>query len=210
MSDDAFLRAILAAPDDDTLRLVYADWLEEHGDPRSEFIRIQIALAHEPADSPGRPPMEARERQLLECHQDAWLGALRPLLARWTFRRGFLDEIAVPAAVYLRYARLPCPATVRRVRVDLAGFAVPLPVIERVPASVARENVVLPLGLRGDVLVLAVPDPRDIDLLAKIQFILNRDVQPVAPHGSKSSRRSKARVSRRRRDPSLRSASWSR
>jgi uncharacterized protein (TIGR02996 family) len=27
----AFLRAVLAAPDDDTVRLVYADWLEEHG-----------------------------------------------------------------------------------------------------------------------------------------------------------------------------------
>ena len=32
MSDaDAFLDAIFAQPDDDTPRLVYADWLEEHG-----------------------------------------------------------------------------------------------------------------------------------------------------------------------------------
>ena len=38
--DDAFLQAILDAPDDDTPRLVYADWLEEHGQPdRAEFIR---------------------------------------------------------------------------------------------------------------------------------------------------------------------------
>lgn len=28
---DALLRAILAAPDDDAPRLVYADWLEERG-----------------------------------------------------------------------------------------------------------------------------------------------------------------------------------
>jgi uncharacterized protein (TIGR02996 family) len=39
--DDAFLQAILDAPDDDTPRLVYADWLEEYGQPdRAAFIRV--------------------------------------------------------------------------------------------------------------------------------------------------------------------------
>ena len=38
---DAFLKAILADPDDDTPRLVYADWLTEHGEEsRAEFIRL--------------------------------------------------------------------------------------------------------------------------------------------------------------------------
>lgn len=38
---EAFLRAIFDNPDDDTPRLVYADYLEENGDPlRAEFIRI--------------------------------------------------------------------------------------------------------------------------------------------------------------------------
>jgi uncharacterized protein (TIGR02996 family) len=43
MSDeDALLAAITAHPDDDTPRLVYADWLQEHGHPeRAEFIRAQ-------------------------------------------------------------------------------------------------------------------------------------------------------------------------
>ncbi|MES2342320.1 MAG: TIGR02996 domain-containing protein [Pseudomonadota bacterium] len=42
-----FLPAILADPDDDTPRLVLADWLEESGtDPlRAEFIRVQVKLA---------------------------------------------------------------------------------------------------------------------------------------------------------------------
>ena len=41
MSDnEAFVRAIAEHPDDDAPRLVYADWLEEHGQPeRAEFIR---------------------------------------------------------------------------------------------------------------------------------------------------------------------------
>lgn len=42
----AFLAAIVASPDDDTLRLVAADFLEENGDlSRAAFIRTQIALA---------------------------------------------------------------------------------------------------------------------------------------------------------------------
>src|SRR5579885_46194 len=39
---DALLVAVLAAPDDDAPRLIYADWLDEHGEPaRAEFIRVQ-------------------------------------------------------------------------------------------------------------------------------------------------------------------------
>jgi uncharacterized protein (TIGR02996 family) len=48
MSEDAFLRAILAQPNDDNVRLVYADWLEEQGDPgsasRAEFLRLTAEL----------------------------------------------------------------------------------------------------------------------------------------------------------------------
>ncbi len=43
--DDAFLQAIIERPDDDAPRLIYADWLDERGDPRGEFIRVQCALA---------------------------------------------------------------------------------------------------------------------------------------------------------------------
>lgn len=41
----AHLAAIRAAPDDDAPRLVYADWLDEHGQPdRAELIRVQVEL----------------------------------------------------------------------------------------------------------------------------------------------------------------------
>jgi uncharacterized protein (TIGR02996 family) len=43
--DDAvFQRAILVTPADTTLKLVYADWLQEHDDLRAEFVRLQVAL----------------------------------------------------------------------------------------------------------------------------------------------------------------------
>jgi uncharacterized protein (TIGR02996 family) len=59
MSDDlAFLRALLASPDDNTLRLVYADWLEERDDPRATFLRLEVAL-HQSEPN-------ARPRDLLE------------------------------------------------------------------------------------------------------------------------------------------------
>lgn len=47
MTTDAdFMTAILAAPADAALRLIFADWLEQQGDDaRSEFIRVQCELA---------------------------------------------------------------------------------------------------------------------------------------------------------------------
>lgn len=43
------LAAVLASPDDDNVRLVYADWLQENGQgDRAEFIRVQLRLAKMP------------------------------------------------------------------------------------------------------------------------------------------------------------------
>jgi len=45
MIPDGFLRAIVESPSDNTPRLIFADWLEEHGgQERCDFIRIQIRL----------------------------------------------------------------------------------------------------------------------------------------------------------------------
>lgn len=51
--ESQLLRAIAADPDDDTLRLAYADWEQEHRDPaRAEFIRRHIASFREGCDDP--------------------------------------------------------------------------------------------------------------------------------------------------------------
>jgi uncharacterized protein (TIGR02996 family) len=39
-----FLAAIAANPDDDEARSVYADWLDDRGDPRGEFLRLEMQL----------------------------------------------------------------------------------------------------------------------------------------------------------------------
>jgi uncharacterized protein (TIGR02996 family) len=94
---EAFLRAIFDAPDDDLPRLVYADFLDENGDPlRAEFIRVQCRLAALPAQ-PEPPEVRAlrlRERELL----DALHPELR--LINWTWEerarividRGFVTQ----------------------------------------------------------------------------------------------------------------------
>ncbi len=75
----AFLKAILENPDDDAPRLVFADWLEEHGDgPRAEFIRAQVELAKPPAprSRTRRRELERRVKALWKQHGKAW--ALQP------------------------------------------------------------------------------------------------------------------------------------
>jgi uncharacterized protein (TIGR02996 family) len=42
--EQGFLQALADHPEDATTRLVYADWLEERQDPRSEYLRLLVAL----------------------------------------------------------------------------------------------------------------------------------------------------------------------
>src|SRR5207248_6347905 len=52
-------------------------------------------------------------------------------------------------------------------------------VIELVPESVARENVVIPMSHDDGFLTIAMSEPTDFDTVQKLQFILNKDIQPV-------------------------------
>ena len=91
-----FIAQILAAPDDDRPRLVYADYLMERGDPLGELIAVQCALARHDAtdeDVGDVPRMRVRERALLSAHATAWRTAAG--LADWQggFRRGFIEDV---------------------------------------------------------------------------------------------------------------------
>ncbi len=63
--------------------------------------------------------------------------------------------------------------------VDLTDLEIPKAVIELVPESVARENIVLPLSLDGNQLKIITSDPANYETIQKLQFILNKDVIPV-------------------------------
>jgi uncharacterized protein (TIGR02996 family) len=105
MSDEAaFLQAILADPDDDTPRLIFADWLEERGDSRGEFIRVQIALA-DPALAPAEHArLVVRQAGLLAAHDAEWSEPFRPYATQWEFERGFVARVTVEADVFFDQA----------------------------------------------------------------------------------------------------------
>jgi uncharacterized protein (TIGR02996 family) len=64
--EQAFLQAMLEAPRDLALRLIFADWLEENGDSRGELLRLSHLLTQDP-DLPNRMQLEDRLRSLLEA-----------------------------------------------------------------------------------------------------------------------------------------------
>jgi uncharacterized protein (TIGR02996 family) len=61
--EDAFWQALLAHPDDLSLRLILADWFEERGDERGELLRLMHLLTQS-VDVPGRATLESRLRAL--------------------------------------------------------------------------------------------------------------------------------------------------
>ena len=73
---EPFLKAILAARHDNLPRLVYADWLEESGEPgntaRAHFIRTQIHLETADPRSDLYHEMKALEARILDWYLDDW------------------------------------------------------------------------------------------------------------------------------------------
>src|SRR5262245_44796938 len=102
---DAFLQAITASPEDDTPRLVYADWCEENGEPdRADLIRAQCELARLTTDSPRRRLLAARAWELVNRHGEEWAAPVRDLVEEWHFRRGFIDRVTVSAETLITRA----------------------------------------------------------------------------------------------------------
>ncbi len=91
------LRAIAADPDDDAVRLVYADWLSERGDPRGELIQLELALAAMDDFDERKKATTARIAELSEAHAAAWLAPFARLNlrgVRFTLDRGVVGGVA--------------------------------------------------------------------------------------------------------------------
>jgi uncharacterized protein (TIGR02996 family) len=129
MSDrEAMLDALFAAAADDAPRLVYADWLDEHGEPaQAAFIRTQIELARTDPNTEEHDQADQR----LNALSDQFFTELGPVAAgivllRSDFRRGFVDTpIDVTVAAFRDHSprwwpRLP----VRAISVELAAWNV--------------------------------------------------------------------------------------
>src|SRR5439155_20187798 len=123
-------------------RLVYADYLDERGDPRGELIRVQLEIARvadEPQSRGGLygtgPPvahlpenarhlagLRVRELALMHAHLRRWVEPLGPAVTGVRFWRGFVDTVRCPAGVFLtdggKWAE---SMAIRRVRLYAGG-----------------------------------------------------------------------------------------
>jgi uncharacterized protein (TIGR02996 family) len=105
---EALELALLAHPDDLANHMAYADYLTEQGDPRGEFIRIQLALEDQTKPANERKNLQQQEKKLLKKHGRDWLGELAPFLldqkvskerpwndlkCQFTVARGWLDSL---------------------------------------------------------------------------------------------------------------------
>lgn len=138
----AFLHAIIDRPDDDLLRLVYADFLEEAGDSaRAELIRLQIEQAATEPDSEGWVLRNLRIAELTREHE--W--KIPGLKGKQEFRRGFVEIVWTTAERLLELPTAVFDSTpVRELQVRNAAGFIPeiarLPWIARVSALDLRNN----------------------------------------------------------------------
>lgn len=132
--------ALAANPDDLATHMAYADHLVELGDPRGEFIQVQLALEDPRRTPEERQRLRGREQELLDRHQREWIGEAADVLlnhpdtpagtfqrlfglqyytpggSRFGFARGWLDTLVLPRfSTGLAEALGRCP-TIRLLR----------------------------------------------------------------------------------------------
>jgi uncharacterized protein (TIGR02996 family) len=135
---EALEGALFANPMDLASHMAYADYLAEQGDPRGEFIQVQLALEDEGKPAQERKRLQQREQELLAAHEREWLGGLAPVLldlseyrrkngyeSRWRWARGWLEnlnlwQLDLPAARAL--ADCPAARLLRQSRIDYCGY----------------------------------------------------------------------------------------
>jgi uncharacterized protein (TIGR02996 family) len=133
MENQAILDAILGNPEDDALRLIYADWFEEHGlGVRAEFIRLQCELAQKARYDPSRQPLLKREQEILAEHGADWAKPVAAIttgdemrkgpVRNYKFHRGFVDTVSIGGRKLLTHgAKLFRLAPIRNVRITRLG-----------------------------------------------------------------------------------------
>ncbi|HWG46153.1 MAG TPA: TIGR02996 domain-containing protein [Gemmataceae bacterium] len=142
---DAFLQDILAHPDDDTPRLIFADWLEEQGDAasaaRAEFIRVQCALAGGELPPQRRAELGRREKQILDEWDKEWVRPIRRLVKNWEFHRGFIEDVGMLTDRFLTHAsRLFCRLPIKHLRLWPRVYSQSFPLVERINMAAVADN----------------------------------------------------------------------
>jgi uncharacterized protein (TIGR02996 family) len=104
MNENHFLEEIITNPADDEPRLIYADWLCECGDPRGEFIQLQIRRESLEPGSLEAQASRRRERQLVEENAEEWSNGVHAITPSYEYRRGFISKIGLDLNKFLEHA----------------------------------------------------------------------------------------------------------
>jgi len=100
-------QTILDHPHDDAPRLIYADWLEEHGDSvRADFIRLQCRLATMDEWEDDYVPLREQIATIKQTYGKAWLAEFPGLKDRYPrFVRGFVGDVSASHRWWLRQGK---------------------------------------------------------------------------------------------------------
>ncbi len=98
---DRWLAAVCSAPDDDVPRDAMAAELERCGDPRGEFIRLQLEARRRRLRGENAGELERRYEQLERAAGTRWLDGVDRIAQRATLRRGFVERIVLDAATWI-------------------------------------------------------------------------------------------------------------
>jgi uncharacterized protein (TIGR02996 family) len=184
---EALEAALVENPDDLASHAAYADHLQDLGDPRGEFIQVQLALEDEKLPPAQRKKLRARETNLLGEHEPTWLGPLAAALklrrleagARGTepafqFAHGWLDSLhfdVLGAFGAVALADAPGARLLRQLLIDGIEFEAGLP--EEDEAFMARVedlredsgcmDVLTASPHLGNIRVLRIGEPIDPD-----------------------------------------------
>ncbi|WP_171475209.1 TIGR02996 domain-containing protein [Frigoriglobus tundricola] len=139
---DAFMRAYLEQPADATARRVFADWLEETGEPHStawaHYIRLKVEADRY---APNRP-----EQRLLSKRSEGYARQIR-------------SRLVVSAKCVVHHHRaLEQLLPLHRITVRLQNFRPDPRCLLLLLGHIARTNLALPIGLDDQGLILIVSD----------------------------------------------------
>ncbi|MEO8842325.1 MAG: TIGR02996 domain-containing protein [Kofleriaceae bacterium] len=97
MTGEELLRAVLVRPEDLARRLVYADYLQHHGDPQGELIALHCRLAGLADDDVLRGELTERAKVLIDAHGGMWASRLGDGVTHVQYRLGLASAIQVVA-----------------------------------------------------------------------------------------------------------------
>lgn len=124
---------IHANPDDDDLRLVFADYLEDHGDPdRGNLIRLQCEMSKLPVWDRRFQEAKWQADRLVRIHGPKWREAEMPKLegVEWMdFERGFVSGARIKdvKALYANDAKIAATKTVTQLEIPTLNEDMPRP-----------------------------------------------------------------------------------